>query len=300
MLNQKVREKLFNAGYRIVGNHSAIKLCHWTRESLSHNRNCYKRWYAIESHRCMQMTPALQCNFNCVFCWRFHGIIPFKEAKWDEPKFILNECIKAQRELLTGFSGNPNVSKKKFKEANDPKHVAISLDGEPTFYPILSELIAECKKRDMTTFLVTNGSLPERIKLLKNEPTNFYISLSAPDRETFLKVDKPINKNSWEKLSQSLELMNSFKCRKVIRITLVKGLNMINVNKYAKLVLKASPDFIEPKAFMHVSESQKRLPRESMPEHEDIRKFAEDLSKETGYIIKDEDRDSRIVLLGKG
>ena len=37
-----------------------------------------------------------------------------------------------------------------------------------------------------------------------------------------------------------------------------------------------------------------------MPEHEDIRKFAEDLSKETGYIIKDEDRDSRIVLLGKG
>jgi len=69
--------------------------------------------------------------------------------------------------------------------------------------------------------------------------------------------------------------------------------------KYSKLILKAEPDFIEPKGFVWVGESQKRLPMSSMPFHEDVVEFAKKLSEFTGYKIKDEFRPSRVVLLSK-
>jgi tRNA wybutosine-synthesizing protein 1 len=246
------------------------------------------------------MTPALQCNFNCLFCWRFHGIIPFKEPKkWDAPERILDGCFKAQKELLSGFKGFSKVSIKMFEEAIKPKHLAISLDGEPTFYPMLSELIEEATRRKLTTFLVTNGTMPQRLKNLEKEPTNLYISLCAPDKETYEKVNVPLISNGWEKINESLELMKSFNCTTVIRHTLVKNFNLEHPEKYAKLISKAEPDFIEPKAFFHVGEAQKRLPRETMPSMDDIRKFAQKLSEFTGYRIKDEDIASRVVLLAR-
>ncbi len=48
-------------------------------------------------------------------------------------------------------------------EAANPKHVAISYDGEPTMYTRLGELIREFRKRNISTFVVTNGTFPERI-----------------------------------------------------------------------------------------------------------------------------------------
>jgi tRNA wybutosine-synthesizing protein 1 len=93
--------------------------------------------------------------------------------------------------------------------------------------------------------------------------------------------------------------MKSFNCRTAIRLTLVKGLNLKDPEKYAKLILKAEPDFIEPKAFFHVGEAQERLPREAMPSLEEIKQFAEKLSEFTGYEIKDVDLASRVALLTK-
>jgi tRNA wybutosine-synthesizing protein 1 len=301
LISKEAREKLLNAGYRIVGSHSAVKICHWTKEALNKRKFCYKqKWYGIESHRCVQMTPALQCNFNCLHCWRFHGIIPFKEPeKWDDPSEIINGCIKAQRELLSGFGGNPNTPKELFKEAMEPKHFAISLDGEPTFYPMLSQLIGELKTRRITSFLVTNGSMPERLSKLENEPTNLYISLYGPDEQTFEKVSIPITSSAWKKVNESLELMKSFSCRKIIRLTLVKNLNLKNPENYAKLILKAEPDFVECKSYMHVGESQKRLPKEAMPSNEEIIDFSFQLSKFLGYKVVDNDPLSRVSLLAR-
>jgi tRNA wybutosine-synthesizing protein 1 len=301
LISQEARKKLLKAGYRIIGNHSAVKICHWTKEALNKRKVCYKqKWYEIKSHRCVQMTPALQCNFNCLHCWRFHGIIPFKEPeKWDEPSEIINSCIKAQRELLSGFGGNPNTTKELFEEAMEPKHFAISLDGEPTFYPMLSQLIGELKARGITSFLVTNGSIPERLSKLENEPTNLYISLYGPDKQTFEKISIPIIPNAWEKVNESLELMKSFGCRKIIRLTLVKNLNLKDPENYAKSILKAEPDFVECKSYMHVGESQKRLPKGAMPSNEEIIDFAFQLSKFLGYRIVDNDPLSRVSLLAK-
>jgi len=303
---EKFIEKYYKQGYRIVGKHKhfAVKICRWTRESLRHDRVCFKqKWYGIESHRCLQCTPALfWCTHTCKFCWRSAVATLGTDMKGfpiDEPSEVIGDLIEAQRLLLTGFKGNQEVDKKKWKEAQNPTNMAISLAGEPTLYERLSDLIEEAHTRKMSTFLVTNGTRPDRLKSLETEPTNLYISLCAPDEETYKKTHQPLIKNGWKKLNESLELMKSFRCRKILRLTLVKGLNMKNPEKYAKLILKAEPDFVEPKGYMWVGESQKRLPKESMPFHEDIMEFAKKLSEFTYYEIKDEFKPSRVVLLAK-
>ncbi len=301
LIPDEAKERFFKAGYRIVGNHSAVEICHWTKESLRKGRVCFKeKWYGIKSHRCLEMTPSLiWCTHKCKFCWRPLEFTALGEPKPDDPKEIIEGCIEARRLLLTGFKGYSKVDKKKWEEANKPTNAAISLAGEPTLYPRISELIEEFHKRNMTTFLVTNGTRPDRLASLEEEPKQLYISLCAPDEKTYFEVNNPLISDGWKKLNESLELMKSFNCRKVIRLTLVKGLNLKEPEKYAKLILKAEPDFIEPKAFMWVGESQKRLPKEAMPSMEDIRNFAKELSFHTSYEIKDEDLASRVILLTK-
>ncbi|MCS7133309.1 MAG: 4-demethylwyosine synthase TYW1 [Candidatus Caldarchaeum sp.] len=295
-------DRFEKAGYRIVGRHSAVKVCHWTKSALRGGKPCYKSWYGIESHRCIQMTPSVQyCNMMCVFCWRFHTlnrVQPF-EGEWDSPTEILDKMVEVQRQLLSGFGGNSKVSKQKFKEALEPKHIAISLDGEPTLYPRLGEFIQEATKRGMTTFLVSNGTMPERLEqLLANaQPTSLYISVYGPDKETHIKTCKPLINDSWERLLRSLELMSKFSSRKVIRLTLVKDLNMHGPELYAELIKKASPDFIECKGYTHVGESQMRLRRENMPSMKEINAFAMELASYIGFIKVAEDEVSRIVLL---
>jgi tRNA wybutosine-synthesizing protein 1 len=299
MISEQAKQKFLRAGYRIVGNHSAVEICHWTRESLRKNRVCYKeKWYDIKSHRCLEMTPSLVwCTHKCQFCWRPLEFTVNGEPKPDDPKEIIDGCIEARKLLLSGFKGNFKVDKKKWEEAIKPTSAAISLAGEPTLYPRISDLLAEFRRMDMKTFLVTNGTRPDRLKTLKTEPTQLYISLCAPDKRTYLHVHKPLVSDGWERLNESLELMNSFDCRKVIRLTMVKGLNMKNPEKYAKLILKAEPDFVECKSYMWVGGSQRRLKKEDMPLMDEIRKFSQELANNTGYEIKDEDIASRVVLL---
>ena len=59
---EELRSVYRRQGYRLVGNHSAVKTCHWARKSLSTGgrENCYKqKFYGVPSHRCLQMTPSL-------------------------------------------------------------------------------------------------------------------------------------------------------------------------------------------------------------------------------------------------
>jgi tRNA wybutosine-synthesizing protein 1 len=222
-----------------------------------------------------------------------------KDIKTDEPEELMDGFIESQRLLLTGFKGNSKVDRKKWEEAQNPTNIAISLAGEPTLYERLSDLIEEAHKRNMYTFLVTNGTMPNRLKDLKENPKHLYISLCAPDKETYKKIHNPLISDGWERLNKSLELMNSFDSKTVLRLTLVKGLNMKNPDKYAKLIEKANPDFIEPKGYVWVGESQTRLKMDNMPYHEDVVEFAEQLSKETGYNFKDQFKPSRVCLLTK-
>ncbi|MFA4646045.1 4-demethylwyosine synthase TYW1 [Pyrococcus kukulkanii] len=291
--------------YELVGRHSGVKLCHWLKKSLTEGRFCYKqKFYGIHSHRCLQMTPVLAwCTHNCIFCWRPMETFLGTELPqpWDDPAFIVEESIKAQRKLLVGYKGNPKVDKKKFEEAWYPRHAAISLSGEPMLYPYMGDLVEEFHKRGFTTFIVTNGTVPERLEEMIREdklPTQLYVSITAPDIETYNKVNIPMIPDGWERIKEFLELMNGIQTRTVVRLTLVKGENMHNPEGYAKLILKAKPMFVEAKAYMFVGYSRNRLTINNMPSHEDIRKFAEALVKHLpGYHIEDEYEPSRVVLI---
>lgn len=62
---------LTKQGYAIVGSHSGVKICRWTKSALRGRGSCYKfSFYGINSHQCMETTPSLSCSNKCVFCWR--------------------------------------------------------------------------------------------------------------------------------------------------------------------------------------------------------------------------------------
>jgi tRNA wybutosine-synthesizing protein 1 len=293
--------------YHLVGAHSAVKRCKWLYESIVNDRVCYKeKFYGIKSHRCMQMSPSLYCcTQQCMFCWRAqNGDL---QVKWDELTMphldsvadIIEGSLKAQQKIISGYKGHPKTNWKKFTEANVPKHVAISLTGEPTLYAPLGDLIEGFFNRGLTTFLVTNGTLPECLLKLNREPTQLYVSLCAPNKEVYSKLCRPQVPGAWEKLNQTLEALGSFKCPTVLRMTLVKDRNMNLIEQYAKLILKANPTYIETKAYMHIGFSNLRLSFDNMPNHEEVRIFAEALAEKTGYRVIDESADSRIVLLSQ-
>lgn len=301
-LSNKNLKKLEKIGYRFVGEerHAAAKVCHWTKKSILDEGECYKqKFYGIESHRCLQMSPSIPfCHQKCLFCWRDVSVTETEwKGNYDGPGEIIDGCIDAQRNLLCGFFGNENANKKKLDESQNPKHAAISLAGEPMIYPQINDLIEEFHRRKFTTFLVTNGMTPEKLANLKEEPTQLYISLDAPNKKIFEKLCLPQINNGWDNLNKSLDLLSSFKCRKVLRMTCVKDYNMQNVEEYAAIIKRSNPDFVEVKAYMYVGDSRKRLKWENMPSNQEIYNFAEDVAKKCGLEVKDRVYESRVVLL---
>jgi tRNA wybutosine-synthesizing protein 1 len=217
----------------------------------------------------------------------------------DAPAEIIDEAIEAQRVLLSGFPSNLDLDKKKFAEAMNPNQAAISLSGEPTLYPCISDLIEEFHKRNFTTFLVSNGLHPNVLEKTRL-PTQLYISMNASSAVPYKKLNRPLVKNAWKKFNESLELLPSLKTRKAIRITAIKGFNMQNEKEFAELVEKSNADFLEIKGYMFVGYSRKRLAIENMPLHSEVKDFAEKINKHLNYNFAGESKESRVVLLSSG
>jgi tRNA wybutosine-synthesizing protein 1 len=292
--------------YHLVGGHSAVKRCRWLYESIVHDRPCYKeKFYGIRSHQCLQMTPSvLHCTMRCSFCWRAQsGDLELKWEEnrlpeWDDPEDIIEGCLNEQKRILSGYKANTKADQKKCLEAK-PRHAAISLTGEPTLYPHLDGLINGFHRQGLTTFLVSNGTLPEALSSLSEEPTQLYISVSAYNQRTISKVCRPHVPEAWKKLNETLTLLPSFKCPTVIRLTLARHLNLKHPELYARLIGKANSTYLEPKAYMHVGFSRLRMGYRNMPTHMEIRDFAAQLAEEMGYNILDEAPESRVVLLSR-
>jgi tRNA wybutosine-synthesizing protein 1 len=302
-MNEELQKMLKKQHYAIVGKHSGVKLCHWMRQSLLFNRECYKQtFYGIETHRCLQMTPTLnQCSHMCLFCWRYQNFTEKELSYVDDPKYILDNSIEAQCKLITGFKGDKRCDQKKWKEANKPNMLACSLSGEPTLYPKLGEFFEVCKNRNITTFLVTNGTNPDILEKLDPLPTQLYVSIVAPNKEVYKKLCSPSIKNGWGKIIKTLELLPSLDTRTVIRHTLIKDWNMKDefISDYKKLDNYASPMFIEPKGYVFVGSSRKRMNLSNMPSHDLIQSFGKKLGNELSYEFEMEKPDSRVVLLSK-
>ena len=70
MVTPNLRKSLQKQRYHIVGTHSGVKICRWTKSMLRGRGGCYKHsFYGIASHQCMESTPSLACANKCVFCW---------------------------------------------------------------------------------------------------------------------------------------------------------------------------------------------------------------------------------------
>jgi tRNA wybutosine-synthesizing protein 1 len=305
-LSASAKSKFLAQGYRLVGNHghSAVKLCHWTKSALKGGPACYKHdFYGIESHRCVQMTPSLpSCNFSCNFCWRDHfGNKPTLEGfQLDDPGQVLEESLEAQKILLTGYKGNPYVEYGKWLDAMQPRHLAMSLNGEPTNYPHLSEFFAACHERDITTFLVTNGSNPDVLRRLDPMPTQVYLSVYAWREDLFNKICNPLLPDLWQRFEETVSFFGSLPTRTVCRNTLVKGWNMEDAAATAGLLRRANPMFIESKGYSHMGASMVHLGRDNMPSHADIKAWTlAVLEHLPGYEFVAEREDSRVTLLSR-
>jgi tRNA wybutosine-synthesizing protein 1 len=327
MLPPNIKEILKKQHYEIAGKneHSAVQICRWTKKSLRDEGVCYKeKFYGIKSHLCCQMTPSvIWCPNKCIHCWRAIELTlgsELPEENIDSPSEIINECVKAQRKLLIGFNIDryskkiqlSKANQKKLKEAQEPMQFAISLSGEPTTYKFIGELISELRRRGKTSFLVTNGLYPEKIKeLLKKKqlPTQLYVSVNAPNKYLYGKFHRSSIKNAWEKLNETLELLLKLKdkTRTIFRMNLVKDLNMFpeQAKEYSKLIKKSQPLFIEIKGFMSVGFARERLGYDRMPTNKEMEDFIkillDELKKigEENYKLLDKHEFSRAYVLGK-
>jgi len=288
-------DPLKRQGYQFVTPRSsaAVKPCLWCVKALKGGEMCYKhQFYGIDSHRCVQMTPTLRCTQRCLFCWRSFEHEPAGEEEECPPHLILERLAALQKRALSGYKPVTGVTPERFREALAPRHVAISLSGEPTLYSPLPELVDLLDGAGYTTFLVSNGTRPE--VLARCHPFQLYVSLSAPDPETYRKLCRP-KEDTWEQVGESLGLLGSR--RSAIRITLVQGWNDHSPERYGSLVQDSGARFVEVKGYMYLGYSRTRLQRENMPEHCHVRAFAEELQKHADYRIRDESPASRVVCL---
>jgi len=283
-------------------NHTAAQTCGWTADALRGEGRCYKNtFYGIQSHRCIQMTPVVNCNERCVFCWRDHQGHSYEldGVEWDDPEAVVEASIELQRQLLSGFGGNDQVPREAFEEAMEPRHVAISLDGEPTLYPYLPELIKAFHDHGITTFLVSNGTRPEM--LADCDPTQLYVSVDAADRATFDDVVGATEDDAWDRLVDTLDVLAAKgETRTVLRTTVLQGFNDHHPEWYAGMYDRADADFVELKAYMHVGHSRGRLDRSAMPDHEEVLAFTGAVQEylPTHPVLRDVE-DSRVALLAR-
>ena len=304
-----VLQQLKKAKYG-VADHSTVQLCHWTKKSFKNEGDCYKhKFYGISTHQCMEFSPAgMHCENRCVYCWRpmeFYDSLKMEPKEVSEPEEILTKLMEERRKLIMGHYGDIRSDKQKLDESLRPSHYSISLSGEPTMYPKLPELIKYLKslKATKSTFLVTNGQEPDMIKRLSDEgalPTQLYLSTNAADYESFLKINRPRYKDSWERWNTTLEMLKELDTRTVLRITLIRNYNTSDemIPALASMIKRSSPHFIEVKSYMHIGRSTNRLERTHMLEFDEVKRFASELASQSKiFSVMDESDISRIVVL---
>ncbi|KFH18259.1 radical SAM domain-containing protein [Toxoplasma gondii MAS] len=249
LVTPRMHARMEKQGYKVVGTHSAVKLCRWTKKQLQGLGGCYKHtFYGIESHRCMEATTSIACSNRCIFCWRHHTHPASKTFSWqvDPPEFVLKHALEAHWSLIKPLRGVHWVTPEAFAEAKEPRHCALSLIGEALMYPRINEFIDLLHAKGISSFLVMNGQHPDRLADLTTV-TQLYVSVDAPNKKDLKAIDRPLFTDYWERLLASLEILREKRERTVLRMTLIKSVNDADLEGYARLVELGRPNFIEIK-----------------------------------------------------
>ncbi|KRZ45963.1 tRNA wybutosine-synthesizing protein 1 -like protein, partial [Trichinella pseudospiralis] len=282
MLTPTLKKSLTKQGYHLVGTHSGVKICRWTKSMLRGRGGCYKHtFYGINSHQCMEMTPSLACANKCVFCWRHHSNPVGTEWKWktDSAEKILFDSLEGHKKMVRQFRGVPGVKDARFEESSTVRHCALSLVGEPIMYPHINELISKMHSLNISTFLVTNAQFPSAIENLI-PVTQLYLSVDAASKESLKEIDRPLT---------------------VYRLTLVNQYNMNEVSQYASLIKRGQPDFVEVKGVTYCGDSKNsKITMANVPWHADVVDFVQQLVFQLDdYEIAAEHEHSNCVLIAK-
>ncbi|KAJ3207589.1 S-adenosyl-L-methionine-dependent tRNA 4-demethylwyosine synthase [Entophlyctis luteolus] len=265
MITPNLRKNLEKQGYKLIGTHSGVKMCRWTKAQLRNRGGCYKHtFYGIESHRCMETTPSLACANKCVFCWRHQTNPVGVEWRWkaDLPEDIVNGAIEKHRAMIKQMKGVPGVTPEKFNEGMDIAHCALSLVGEPIMYPYINEFVDLLHSKSISSFLL-------------------YLSVDAGNKESLKKIDRPLFSDFWERFNACLDELAKKEQRTVFRMTLVKGFNIEELKNYADLIRQGKPDFVEVKGVTFCGYTgENSLTMSNVPFHEEVVEFVKLLANE--------------------
>lgn len=308
MLTPSLRKALTKQGYRLLGSHSGVKMCRWTKAMLRGRGGCYKHtFYGISSYQCMEMTPSLACANKCVFCWRHHKNPVGKEWRWqaDGPEDLITLALKNHKDMIKQMKGVPGVEKERFEEAFTVRHCALSLVGEPIIYPYINEFVDLLHSKDISSFLVTNAQFPDKIVTLFffffghlpffflitspqdaiNPVTQLYVSVDAATKDSLQKVDRPLFADFWERFLSCLDSLSRKGQRTVYRLTLIKEWNVDELLNYGQLVERGKPSFIEIKGVTYCGTSKaSTLTMKNVPFHEEVVRFCEELISSTPFL----------------
>ncbi|EDO19401.1 hypothetical protein Kpol_1002p48 [Vanderwaltozyma polyspora DSM 70294] len=307
--NSPTYKQLTKQGYTIVGSHSGVKICRWTKSDLRGTGSCYKQsLFNIVSSRCMEMTPSLACSSKCVFCWR-HGTNPVsKNWRWetDDPEYILENALQGHYSKIKQMRGVPGVIAERFAKAFKVRHCALSLVGEPIMYPYINKYVELLHEKEISSFLVCNAQHPDALRNM-GKVTQLYVSIDASTKSELKKVDRPLYKDFWERMVECLDILKTSQShqRTVFRLTLVKGFNMGDISSYADLVQRGLPCFIEVKGATFAGSSAGNgnpLTMQNIPFYEEcisfVKAFTEELNRRgLGYGIAAEHAHSNCILI---
>uniref|UniRef100_A0A665U0U4 S-adenosyl-L-methionine-dependent tRNA 4-demethylwyosine synthase TYW1 n=1 Tax=Echeneis naucrates TaxID=173247 RepID=A0A665U0U4_ECHNA len=281
MITPALKEALTKQGYKLIGSHSGVKLCRWTKSMLRGRGGCYKHtFYGIESHRCMETTPSLACANKCVFCWRHHTNPVGTEWHWkmDPAEKILQDSLEKHQNMIRQFRGVPGVRPERYEEGLAVKHCALSLVGEPIMYPEINTFIRLLHSHQISSFLVTNAQFPQEIRNLV-PVTQLYVSVDASTKDSLKKIDRPLFKDFWPRFLDSLKALGEKRQRTVYRLTLVKAWNVEEMQAYSELIAMGQPDFIEVKGVTYCGESSaSNLTMANVPWHQEVVAFVQQLA----------------------
>jgi len=212
--------------------------------------------------------------------------------------------------LMDQMVTNENDIRNSFNRALNPNHAAISLDGEPTLYPYIGELVDTFRKKKFTTFIVTNGTTPDVVTHLQETnclPSILYVTVPPPNKEDYRKIHRPKVKGAWESIQKTLGLLKDLTTRTVLRITAVNHLNIRDdlIDGYVETIERVRPNFVDIKGFTLEGASMSISTRLAsnqpgsyyFPDYQEIEQFAQKISKKSGCEIAATHEKSRDILI---
>jgi tRNA wybutosine-synthesizing protein 1 len=180
--------------------------------------------------------------------------------------------------MVKAMRGVPGVRSERFAEAMKIRHCALSLVGEPIFYPHINKLLDMLHKEHISSFLVCNAQHPDHLERL-GKVTQLYVSIDASNKDSLKRIDRPLHRDFWERFLRCMDIIRAkrYEQRTVFRLTLVKGFNIEDeAEGYADLVERALPGFVEVKGVTYCGTSTSQgagLSMRNVPFYEEVCAF---------------------------